>query len=94
MAIADILYSIDREIALLRQARELINDGSAARPRKNGHRSKAGTIENPSVANPAKKRKKRKLTPEGRRRIAEAVRRRWERHRKAAAAKSTKSAAR
>ena len=72
MRIAEILTQIDREISQLQRARMLLN-GS------NGHKAKktaAGSIA-----------KKRNLTPEGRRRIAEAVRRRWERQRRAAAAK-------
>lgn len=73
MGIAEILIQIDREIAQLQRARTLLN-GS------NGHRGKK-TAAGSNVA------KKRNLTPEGRRRIAEAVRRRWERQRRAAAAK-------
>jgi hypothetical protein len=72
VGIAEILTQIDREISQLQRARTLLN-GS------NGHKGKktaAGSIA-----------KKRNLTPEGRRRIAEAVRRRWERQRRAAAAK-------
>jgi len=96
MGIAEILNSIDREIALLQQARALLNGGSVARSGKNGYRAKKGPVADLadlSIANPGtKKRKRRKLTPEGRRRIAEAVKRRWEKHRKATA-KSTKSTA-
>ncbi|MFP5207560.1 MAG: hypothetical protein ACLGP3_03575 [Acidobacteriota bacterium] len=76
MGIQEILSSIDREIARLRQARALLAgtaSGGAAAARG---------------AAPAKKAaKKSRLTPEGSRRIAEAVKRRWEAHRKAAAAK-------
>lgn len=72
MGIAEILTQIDREIAQLQRARILLN-GS------NGHKGKKTAVG--SIV------KKRNLTPEGRRRIAEAVRRRWERQRKAAAAK-------
>lgn len=78
MAIAEILASIDREIRLLQQAKTLLN-------------GKAGSANNGTLrklAKPGKQtRKKRRLTPEGRRRIAEAVKRRWELHRKAAAGK-------
>lgn len=72
MGIAEILTQIDREIAQLQRARILLN-GS------NGHKGKKTAVG--SIV------KKRNLTPEGRRRIAEAVRRRWERQRRAAAAK-------
>jgi hypothetical protein len=37
------------------------------------------------INKPAKKRKKRNLTPEGRKRIAEAQKRRWDARRKAVA---------
>ena len=78
MGIAEILASLDREIALLRQARALL----AGAPRRGAGRAAAV-----KPAKPARKarRKKRKLSPEGRRRIAEAVKRRWEQYRKAAA---------
>jgi hypothetical protein len=72
VGINEILAHIDREIALLQQARALLSGGS----------SRAGTTK----SKPAKKaRKKRRLTPEGRKRIAEAVKRRWAEQRKAAA---------
>jgi hypothetical protein len=81
MAISDILASLDREIKLLQQARALLAgktqsfDGASAK----------------SPAKPANRAgKKRRLSPEGRRRIAEAVKRRWERQRKAAAAAAKK----
>ena len=68
MGISQILAQIDREIALLQHARRML----------------AGKDAKPAAASrPATKRvsaatkKKRNLTPEGRRRIAEAVRRRW-----------------
>lgn len=76
MGVSEILAQIDREIAQLQQARALLSGTGAAKT------SKAG-----SAAKPAKK-KKRNLTPEGRRRIAEAVKRRWaEQKKKAASAK-------
>lgn len=76
MGVSEILAQIDREIAQLQQARALLSGTGAART------SKAG-----ATAKPAKK-KKRNLTPEGRRRIAEAVKRRWaEQKKKAASAK-------
>jgi len=94
MAISDVLASIDQDIARLQQARALLADGSATVTRKKAGRpkkvaaaatKKAGPIA-VAVAKPAKK-KKRNLSPEGRKRIAEAVKRRWEVQKKAAAAK-------
>lgn len=72
MGLSEILSQIDREIALLQQARALLA-GSGAQTRKSAVAA---------AAKPAKK--KRRLSPEGRRRIAEAVKRRWAEQRKAA----------
>ena len=68
MGVTEILTQIDREIALLQKARALLVSESTKR----------------SSARPAPRTSKRVLTPEGRKRIAEAVKRRWEQHRKAA----------
>lgn len=72
MAIKDLLAQIDIEIARLEQARSLLAAGDKpeirrGRPTKTSEVSPAGK--------PAKKM--RNLTPEGRARIAEAVKRRW-----------------
>lgn len=76
MGVSEILVQIDREIAQLQQARTLLAGGAARATKK----AAAAT----AAKKPAKK-KKRNLTPEGRRRIAEAVKRRWAEQRKAAA---------
>jgi len=74
VGVSEILTQIDREIAQLQQARALLA-GKAAPASK-----KAAAV---SVAKkPAKK--KRNLSPEGRKRIAEAVKRRWAEQKKAA----------
>ena len=72
MALTDILSQIDSEIALLQRARALLA-GAETRSKKS-----------PAKSSPAKKRR---LSPEGRKRIAEAVKRRWAEQRKAAANK-------
>lgn len=72
MGVTDILAQIDREIAQLQQARALL----------------AGTAKGAKAASPATRtpaKKKRNLTPEGRKRIAEAVKRRWAEQRKQSA---------
>ena len=72
MGVSEILAQIDREIAQLQKARALLGGASASRTRQ--------------AAKPAARkggRKKRNLTPEGRKRIAEAVKRRWARQRAA-----------
>lgn len=84
MGVSEILASVDREIELLKQVRALlVGSGSPVQAKKQAVTSSA-------VEKPAKKggaRKKRRLSPEGRKRIAEAVRRRWEAQRKAKASK-------
>jgi hypothetical protein len=83
-----ILDSIDHEIAQLREARALLSgQASPTLRRKAGRPAKATSqVVSPAVT-PAKKKKKRNLTPEGRKRIAEAVKRRWAAQKKAAAGK-------
>ncbi len=69
MAIDSILAQIDAEIARLTQARSLLASLGTA----------AVTVAAPKTAAPvkAKKRKKRTLSPEARKRIADAQRKRW-----------------
>jgi hypothetical protein len=84
MGVSEILASVDREIALLTQVRALLVGKSGEVPTRK--LVEASQI----VAKPAKKaavKKKRRLSPEGRKRIAEAVRRRWDAQRKAKGAK-------
>jgi len=73
VGVSEILAQIDSEIAQLQKARTLLGGATASKARK--------------AAKPAAKRggrKKRNLTPEGRKRIAEAVRRRWAKQKAAA----------
>jgi hypothetical protein len=75
VGVSEILVQIDREIAQLQQARALLGGGAAPATKK-------------AAAAPAgkkKAKKKRNLTPEGRKRIADAVKRRWAEQKKAAA---------
>lgn len=73
MHLAKILAEIDQEIARLQQAKSLLT-GSA--PVKKRGRAAA-------AAETTTSKRKRNLSPEGRKRIAEAVKKRWERQRKA-----------
>lgn len=82
MGVLEILSSIDREIALLQRARVLLAEGGGTAPQGRGRPRKAAV----AAAKPV--RKKRRLSAEGRRRIAEAVRRRWAAQKKAASAGS------
>jgi len=77
--VKDILAELDQEIARLQQARALLG-GEVVK--KRAAKKKA------AVATPAPK--KRRLTPEGRKRIAEAMKRRWAERKKLAAAKAVK----
>ena len=80
MGVSEILAQIDREIAQLQHARSVLG-GKAAPAAK-----KAAAA--PAAKKTGKRRKKkRNLTPEGRKRIAEAVKRRWAEQKKAASAK-------
>jgi pyruvate/2-oxoglutarate dehydrogenase complex dihydrolipoamide acyltransferase (E2) component len=78
VGVSEILAQIDREIAQLQRARALLS-GSTATPKKAA----------PAAAPAAKKaaKKKRNLTPEGRKRIAEAVKRRWAEQKKTVSSK-------
>jgi hypothetical protein len=80
VGVSEILAQIDKEIAQLQQARSLLGGKAAKAPKK--------AAAAPAVKKPVKKRKKkRNLTPEGRKRIAEAVKRRWAEQKKAASSK-------
>jgi hypothetical protein len=86
MAIKDVLALLDAEIATLKEARQLLkadSTGSAA-PRKAGRPRKAENALLTTATTAAKTKKKRNLSPEGRARIAEAVKRRWAAQKKAA----------
>lgn len=85
MGITEILATVDREIALLQQVRALLGGSATAPKRRAGRPRKAAP-----VAMKTPKKSKRRLTPEGRRKIAEAVKRRWAAQKKAAAASAAK----
>ena len=82
MALNDVLSLLDAEIARFKAARAILAAGSmvTAAPRKAGRPPKV----QPASPKVPKHKKKRNLTPEGRARIAEAVKRRWANQKKAA----------
>jgi hypothetical protein len=89
MGIARILEELDAEIQKLKQARSLLSGGAASTTntgvgtlakRKPGRPKATATL---TTSMPVAK-KKRNLSPEGRKRIAEAVRRRWANQKKTA----------
>jgi hypothetical protein len=81
MQLSKILAEIDVEISRLEQARTLLAGEGSPSVRKTRKVKSASA----SVEAPVKRKKKRNLSPEGRKRIAEAVRRRWALQKKAAA---------
>ena len=81
MQVSQILTELDNEIARLQQARNLLSGGN------NHHVGRAASKAPAQAGN-----KKRRLSPEGRRKIAEAMKRRWSERRKQMAAKSEKTA--
>ena len=90
MAMTDVIAQIDAEIAKLQQAKALLGGAIAvAAVVKSGRgRPKGSKNAAPAVKAPAKKtavKAKRKLSPEGRKAIADAMKRRWAERRKQAA---------
>lgn len=77
MQVDEILIEIDREIARLQQARDLLAGSTS----KGVARRSAPATPKPQT----KKSGKRKLSAEGRRRISEALKRRWAERKKASA---------
>jgi hypothetical protein len=84
MEVSRILAEIDAQISKLQQARELLSGGTAKTARGPG-RPKGS--KNAGTAAVAKKTGKRRLSAEGRKRIADAMKKRWAERRKQAAAK-------
>ena len=89
MALTEVLAHIDSEISRLQQARALLTGGGStanAAPSKPGRGrpkgSKNSATATAAEAKPAKT--KRKLSPEGRKAIADAMKRRWAERRKQA----------
>ena len=86
MAIKEIVALLDSQIAVLKEARELLKADSTGSvvPRKSGRPCKAENALPTTVTKTAKTKKKRNLSPEGRARIVEATKRRWAAQKKAA----------
>lgn len=82
MDVTQILSAIDAEIARLQQAREAIAalEGGSPVPQPRRGRPKGSTTA--AAAEPAGRKRKRNLSPEGRKRIQEAMQRRWAERRK------------
>lgn len=82
MEVSRIIAEIDAQISKLQQARELLS-GTVTRGSKGPGRPKGS--KNAKTATKATAPGKRRLSPEGRKRIADAMKRRWAERRKLAA---------
>jgi hypothetical protein len=81
LALTDVIAQIDAEIAKLQQAKVLLSGAEAP---KSGRGRPKGSKNATAAAAPASAagKSKRKLTPEGRKAIADAMKRRWAERRK------------
>ena len=87
MAMSEVIAQIDTEIAKLQQAKELLSGIEAVktgRGRPKGSKNAVAKVDPGPTPTPPKGKTKRKLSPEGRKAIAEAMKRRWAERRKAA----------
>ncbi len=87
MALSDLIAQIDLEISKLQQAKVLLSGAAApksGRGRPKGSKN-ASTLAAAAAATESSGQTKRKLSPEGRKAIAEAMKRRWAERRKQAA---------
>lgn len=78
MEVSRIIAEIDAQISKLQQARTLLSGTTAASVRTGPGRPKGSKNTAAVAAAPAvKSARKRKLSPEGRKRIADAMKKRW-----------------
>ena len=82
MEVSRIIAEIDAQIVKLQQARALLAGTTATTKRTGPGRPKGSKN---AVATPAAAPRKRKLSPEGRKRIADAMKKRWADRRKQSA---------
>jgi hypothetical protein len=90
MEVSRIIAEIDAQISKLQQARELLAGTTAKSGKGPGRPKGSKNAQHPVVASTPSARK-RKLSPEGRKRIADAMKRRWAERRKQAAKSSAAS---
>lgn len=83
----EVLSKIDEEIAKLQQARALLAGTSAPKAKAGRGRPKGSKNAASVAAPPAAKKRKRQLSPEGRKAIADAMKKRWAERRKASTTK-------
>jgi hypothetical protein len=80
MELSDIVAAIDAEIARLQQAKTVLT--GAGVPGRRGRKPKALAAALQLAAPAGKTKRKRRLSAEGRKKIQEAMKRRWAEHRK------------
>jgi hypothetical protein len=91
MEVSRIIAEIDAQISKLQQARELLSGSSTSKAAKGPGRPKGSKNAKAAKATATAAPRKRKLSPEGRKRIADAMKRRWAERRKVAAKGTTSS---
>jgi transposase len=79
MEVSRIIAEIEAEILRLQQARELLSGGTAKVSKGRGRPKGSKNAAKPTTG------KKRRLSPEGRKRIADAMKKRWAERRKTSA---------
>ncbi len=89
MALEDVISQIDAEIAKLQQAKVLLSGAAApaALPKPGRGRPKGSKNSTSEAAPASAPKRERKLSPEGRKAIADAMKRRWAERRKENASK-------
>jgi hypothetical protein len=80
--VSRIIAEIDGQIAKLQQARALLAEDSTAPRAGRGRRPKGSKTPATKETSVATGTRKRKLSPEGRKRIADAMKKRWAERRK------------
>ena len=80
MEVSRIIAELDAQIAKLQQARALL--AGTTGPAAHAGRGRPKGSKNATSAAPATSPRKRKLSPEGRKRIADAMKKRWAERRK------------
>lgn len=77
MEVSRIIVEIDAQISKLQQARELLSGAESVKRSGPGRPKGSKNATTTSASTAPAGAKKRKLTPEGRKRIADAMKRRW-----------------
>jgi len=83
----EVISQIDEEIAKLQQARALLVGDASTQTKATRGRPKGSKNVAPASSTGTAKTRKRQLSPEGRKAIADAMKKRWAERRKASAGK-------